>query len=232
MIQKHSRLFGYILSILTPISILAISVNLLLTPVTLYVEYNRSNFPPDKFGLEKQDRLKAAAWTLNQIKSANNMFASENQIDIPGTSLIYTTSELSHLNDVYQLLKSFNIIGIISLATTLYISYKLIKDKSTQIIGIKSLNRGGLITIILLVFIGLMLLFAWQSLFIGFHQVFFPQGNWTFAADSTLIRLFPEKFWLDSFEAFTFLVIIMSIILTLVSYYYLKNSTQNPKPNT
>jgi uncharacterized membrane protein len=28
-----------------------------------------------------------------------------------------------------------------------------------------------------------------------FHEVFFPGGNWSFPADSNLIRLYPEPFW-------------------------------------
>lgn len=38
--------------------------------------------------------------------------------------------------------------------------------------------------------------FDW--LFIKFHRVFFPQGNWLFNPDSSLITLFPQSFWLLS----------------------------------
>jgi uncharacterized membrane protein len=38
-------------------------------------------------------------------------------------------------------------------------------------------------------------------LFVGFHQVFFDAGTWTFAYSDTLIRLFPERFWQVAFGA-------------------------------
>lgn len=35
-----------------------------------------------------------------------------------------------------------------------------------------------------------------QKYFIYLHKILFPQGNWTFPADSLLIQSFNEKFWL------------------------------------
>jgi hypothetical protein len=34
-----------------------------------------------------------------------------------------------------------------------------------------------------------------DSFFAAFHGLFFKAGTWTFASDSLLIRLFPERFW-------------------------------------
>ena len=36
---------------------------------------------------------------------------------------------------------------------------------------------------------------AFDPLFLLFHEVFFPQGNFLFAPESNLIRLYPEWYW-------------------------------------
>jgi uncharacterized membrane protein len=51
---------------------------------------------------------------------------------------------------------------------------------------------GGIILFVLL---------AFGVIFVAFHQVFFESGTWTFFYSDTLIRLFPERFWRDTFIA-------------------------------
>ncbi len=54
------------------------------------------------------------------------------------------------------------------------------------------------------IFIGGILLFvlvAFGVIFVAFHNVFFEAGTWTFLYSDTLIRLFPERFWRDTFLA-------------------------------
>ncbi|KKT37847.1 MAG: hypothetical protein UW26_C0024G0010 [Candidatus Collierbacteria bacterium GW2011_GWF1_44_12] len=36
---------------------------------------------------------------------------------------------------------------------------------------------------------------SWEAFFIGFHKLFFPQGNWAFPPDSNLLMIYPEYFW-------------------------------------
>jgi integral membrane protein (TIGR01906 family) len=41
----------------------------------------------------------------------------------------------------------------------------------------------------------LFMMFDFQIFFIGFHKVFFPQGNWSFSPHSLLIQLYPKPFF-------------------------------------
>jgi uncharacterized membrane protein len=43
--------------------------------------------------------------------------------------------------------------------------------------------------------IGIAAAVAFDPLFLLFHEMFFPQGNFLFGADSNLIRLYPEWYW-------------------------------------
>jgi uncharacterized membrane protein len=42
-------------------------------------------------------------------------------------------------------------------------------------------------------------LLAFGFFFIFFHEIFFKEGTWMFYYSDTLIRLFPERFWRDTF---------------------------------
>ncbi|MFN2195842.1 MAG: DUF1461 domain-containing protein, partial [Anaerolineales bacterium] len=45
----------------------------------------------------------------------------------------------------------------------------------------------------------LFVLIAFGVIFVWFHEIFFQPGTWTFYFSDTLIRLFPERFWRDTF---------------------------------
>jgi uncharacterized membrane protein len=36
---------------------------------------------------------------------------------------------------------------------------------------------------------------AFDPLFLLFHEVFFPQGNFLFAPDSNLLAVYPDEYW-------------------------------------
>jgi len=65
----------------------------------------------------------------------------------------------------------------------------------------QGLRRGGWLTIFLIVAIILSVFLSFGVIFVGFHNIFFESGTWTFQFSDTLIRLFPERFWRDTFLA-------------------------------
>ena len=55
---------------------------------------------------------------------------------------------------------------------------------------------GSLIAAAVVVLIGIVATFAFEPLFLAFHYVFFPQGNFLFdPATSNLLRLYPDWYW-------------------------------------
>jgi len=52
-----------------------------------------------------------------------------------------------------------------------------------------------------------------ETLFASFHGLFFANGTWTFPADSMLIRLFPEPFWIASGACWAVLVLLCAAVL-------------------
>jgi integral membrane protein (TIGR01906 family) len=58
-------------------------------------------------------------------------------------------------------------------------------------------------------------LIGFSVFFVFFHQIFFESGTWVFRFSDTLIRLFPERFWRDTFIAIGLLSIAGGLVLGL-----------------
>jgi integral membrane protein (TIGR01906 family) len=68
-------------------------------------------------------------------------------------------------------------------------------------------------TIWLMIFLALGLVVAFGVLFVGFHRVFFEGDTWLFAYSDTFIRLYPERFWRDTFALVAIVTLLLSGLL-------------------
>jgi len=120
-----------------------------------------------------------------------------------------TTAEATHLEEVKGVMRRMDyVFYFLLLLGSLIFTYSY-KDKEQLR---KLLLYGGItafgLVLLILIFVGLD--FNW--LFRSFHQVFFPQGNWMFAADSYLIQTFP----LDFFISITWKIIGLNLFLAVI----------------
>jgi integral membrane protein (TIGR01906 family) len=114
----------------------------------------------------------------------------------------FTEDERSHMRDVKNLIRTMQLIyygaAIITIALFYYCYHKFREDKHEFIrVLTKSLLYSSISSIIFLVLIFLMAVYSFDFLFMIFHLIFFPQGNWTFSPDSLLITIFPKEFFFD-----------------------------------
>jgi integral membrane protein (TIGR01906 family) len=63
--------------------------------------------------------------------------------------------------------------------------------------------------------LALTLVVAFSLLFVGFHRIFFEGDSWLFLHSDTLIRLFPERFWRDTF---IFVIGLTSLFAALIGW--------------
>ena len=115
----------------------------------------------------------------------------------------FTDQEKSHMKDVKSLIDTLMTIyyaaAILSIIVFAYLFVKFKDDKFSFIsIIAKSLLYSSIACIVFLVILFLSSVFYFDQLFILFHHVFFPQGNWMFDSSSLLITLFPQQFFFDT----------------------------------
>lgn len=131
-------------------------------------------------------------------------------------TLNYTAAEISHLDDVAQAMKSAQIGLFLSGIIILTLLFYFRRDKEQLL---RLLKYGGISTVTFILLILVALLLNFNSLFTVFHQLFFPQGNWQFAADSVLIQTFPQDFFMNVSIFIFGLAFLLGSLFILLSFY-------------
>ncbi len=129
----------------------------------------------------------------------------------------YTITEQQHMQDVQALFRWIDVVFFILfsvLATFVYQQQK----QPREIVSL--LFQGGIGITISLFLILLLVFFAFNPMFTIFHQVFFPQGNWQFPADSLLIQTFPLDFFFKISLGIFAQTAGWGILFILISLYY------------
>jgi integral membrane protein (TIGR01906 family) len=122
-------------------------------------------------------------------------------------ALELTKAESDHLHDVSGLLHKVKFIF-----AAVFILLSVLLTRTTHI---QTIIKLTLLTYLLLCCLFFVLMaMGWEHVFVGFHQLFFPQGNWAFPAESTVIQLFPEVFWQKTFA----LILTMPVVELLLVY--------------
>ncbi len=131
-------------------------------------------------------------------------------------ALNYTAKELSHLEDVQEVMGNMDYaFYILLLAVTLILTYY---RKNKLQLG-RLIFLGGLTTVIFLSLVLLLSVLDFSFVFTIFHQLFFPQGNWIFSPDSLLIRTFPGEFFAWISRAIFLQALVLGSIFIVVGHY-------------
>ena len=209
--RNYTKFLSWIITIMVPVLLVLGAVRLVINPWYLVFEYHTPGFPPDEFGFTQQERLAysryAADYLVNSadISYLGDLRLPEGQFVPPWScqymddcNLMYNKRELQHMMDVKSVVKG----AMVVLYGTLFVLF---------ILGVwawrgkwidayrHGLWRGGWFTISLIGVIILATLLLFNQFFVFFHTLFFAKGTWTFYTSDTLIRLFPERFWRDTF---------------------------------
>ena len=136
--------------------------------------------------------------------------------------LEYTSQERSHLKDVQQVMRWANGVFYVLLCaiTAFIVIWKKIQKKiwkTDQEMLQKLLWHGGLTTVISLGLLSGLIVLFFNQVFTLFHLLFFPQGNWTFPADSHLIQTFPLEFFYSISLDIFLLSLVLGIILMITA---------------
>jgi integral membrane protein (TIGR01906 family) len=209
--NAFNRNLSILVTLLAPVVLTLSVVRLLINPLYLVVMYNTPGFPADRYGFTKEERLEYGRYAVDYLVNdsgieylADLRFPDGQQAPpescqfMQDCTRLYNERELQHMVDVKFVVQGARWVWITSLSVL-------------AVLGIWAwrggwmddyrwgLGRGGWLTVWLLLGIIVFALAAFGVIFVWFHQIFFESGTWMFLWSDTLIRLFPERFWRDTF---------------------------------
>lgn len=210
-----ARVLQVLVAVFFPIIVIAAAIRAVTSPLFLWFEYNRPGFPADRFGFDQEERMTYASYTMDYLLNFAGPEYLGGLVDAGGDPL-FATDEVGHMADVKMVIQlTFLAALILALVSVISIIYLARRYPG----GVRrALFAGAVVTLVLIGVVAVLAALGWQRFFAAFHSVFFADGTWTFAADDTLIRLFPGQFWIDAGIAVAAVILIISAVTLLATW--------------
>ena len=104
----------------------------------------------------------------------------------------FSGAEYEHMADVRNVFRGAEVAALLALGVGAFRLRRARRDGD----ALRLVRDGGLVAASGVVVVAIVAVFAFDQLFLLFHEVFFPQGNFLFdPATSNLLRLYPEWYW-------------------------------------
>lgn len=202
-----------IVAVIFPVLTLITAIRLIATPGFLALSYGRPGFPDDLFGFTSAQRLTYGSYGLDYL---NNFAGPEylSGLKLYTGSTMFTESEVQHMVDVKNLIGFAYILGVVLALILIICLWYLAKRYAGGVR--RALFAGSIVTLVMIAALTVLAMLGWETFFTDFHELFFSQGNWTFSLSDTLIRLYPDQFWIDSAVSIAGLVL-LTVLVTLLS---------------
>ena len=225
----------WLIALAMPVFIVLLAIRIVWNPWYIRWEYGKPDFPPDQYGFTNAQRTEyALQWIdyYNGNTSPDEGLEQFTALRLPGTDQpLYAPEEVSHMLDVRILTDT--LWRALTAAVVIVVGglLLLLIPRSTRRDGYAALFMGGLISTIALVAAILFVLLSWRTFFVALHNIFFPPGTWTFGWESTLIRLFPDRFWFDAGLLLVGGSLVTAIVVTLIGYLLGRNARAQGEMN-
>jgi integral membrane protein (TIGR01906 family) len=223
-INRWQSIAQWILQILIPVVLILSSVWIMLNTARWWVqiEYRLPGFPEDSYGFTLEDRLYWSAIDIEFLLNDEGLDYFD-EFHLEDGSPMHNQRELKHMDDVKRLIHAvWYVLGIgLILSLILELSLGFFADPS---VALEALRRGARNTLILVGLLILGVIVGFGILFVGFHRVFFEGDTWIFLFSDTFIRLYPERFWRDTFIFLALLSAVVGVVVYFLSNLFLRRT--------
>jgi integral membrane protein (TIGR01906 family) len=208
-----------------PVVLLMLASRIVMTPTFLTFEYTRAGFPPDRYGFTVEDRLLYGPLGLQSLLEQRPIsFLAEQTL--PGDRCfppqatecpMFNERELQHMVDV-QNVTWMLFTGAGAAAALCAIAMGVLWRQRLLLLAAVDVASIALIVAVLTAAVAVV--FAWDVFFDTFHALFFEDGTWRFFYSDTLIRLYPEQFWIDAAVAVGALSVTFAVVILALTRWY------------
>jgi uncharacterized membrane protein len=106
---------------------------------------------------------------------------------------LFTADEYAHMADVRRVFIAFRVVAIAAGAVGLLQALRVARRGRTQAVVL--IRDAAIVAAAGVAAIAVGAAVAFDRLFLLFHEVFFPQGNFLFGPDSNLLAMYPDQYW-------------------------------------
>ena len=209
--NKFHPALSWFTTLLIPLALLGLGVRLILLPLFIQIEYRMPYFPVDDYGFTIADRLHWAPYAFNYLVNQADISYLGNLKFSDGQPL-FNDRELSHMHDVKGVMQGGLRIWYGCLVMLLLLGAWAWRSDCLPFY-LQGLKRGGWLMVGVAVATGSIVIIGitmdpdlFWNFFASFHSLFFKGDSWLFAYSDTLIRLFPIRFWQDTFMTVALIV--------------------------
>ena len=165
--------------------------------------------------------IKADRWKGIDVPQAGSAQESLYALAAKGAQYAFGRSEIDHLGDCNRLINAAIPPLAVVAAASLVLGIVLATKSNRRITG-RALVAGPVVCLLGMIGIGLWAAIDFRSFFGAFHGLLFPQGNWTFPADSLLICMLPTSFWVGMLATWIAMTAGLCLISVLVGRHLLR----------
>lgn len=212
---RFARVVQTVLAIFFPFLLLIGAIRAVASPWFLWLDYHRPGFPVDAYGFSPAERLTYGNYGVDYINNSAPSAYLGNLVDGKGNPLFLGT-EVSHMADVKSVIGVTYAAGIIMAILAVIICLYLGRRYAGGIR--RAFFAGSVITLVAMIALTVLAVLNFATFFTDFHELFFAQGNWTFHAIDTLIRLYPTQFWMDAGIVIAGLVLLVSLVFLITNW--------------
>lgn len=201
-------LVRWFFTLAVPFMLTLASVRLLLSFEFLRFEYQRPGFPADVYGFTTADRLENGMYAISYLfNGESNDFLAE--LKLPREKCLqaagdathcrlFNSTELGHLQDVKHIVTlGFSVAILCTIVAVVILLAAASRPLFHRQVGI-GLRRGAHLTLAFVLLSAVLSVTSWDRAFDSFHEFFFAAGTWRFPFSDSLIRLYPERIFVDA----------------------------------
>ena len=106
---------------------------------------------------------------------------------------VFTTAEYAHMADVRNVFLGSRVAAVgAAVVAALAILRVVRRDRAAAVVLVRDAAIAAAIGTAIIAIVAAV---AFDPLFLLFHEIFFPQGNFLFPPDSNLIAMYPDPYW-------------------------------------
>lgn len=207
--QAKWGMVGWVASVALVLLLVTTNVRATTDSLWLYEQLFDNNNVPARTGISMVELRHVGATIQEYFSSDTEPLVVVAEINGSSVSL-FGDDEAAHMADVKKLItKTFRVQEASALVLVIAVAMAgfFLRRRALSMVGTWA-SRGSIIASAAIVIIGVASVIAFRQVFLLFHYIGFPQGNFTFSTQTYLIRIFPDGFWSD----ITFVIGAMTLV--------------------